>query len=151
MLTAHLETIAERLPELKEILPLHYRELALNQDKVSLDPQYEVYLSREKAGEVLFAALRESGRLVGYFIGFVSPGLHYKTCLTLIMDILYVHPDKRGGRGGKVLLDFVKQECKRRGVQRAFVGTKVHSDIGPFLESQGFELCERTYTMWLGD
>jgi len=150
MLTAQRESFAERLSELKTLLPLHYQELALNKDKVPLDPQYDIYIAREKMGEVMFITLREAGVLVGYFIGFVAPGLHYRTCLTLTMDILYVHPDKRKSGGGSVLFDFVKKEAIRRGVQRWFVGTKVHSDISPFLEKQGFDLCEKTYTMWLG-
>lgn len=151
MLTAQRECFADRLDELKVLLPLHYKELALNQDKVPLDPQYDIYIARERNGEVMFITLREAGALVGYFIGFVAPGLHYRTCLTLTMDILYVHPEKRMNGGGKVLFDFVKQEAQRRGVQRWFVGTKVHADIGPFLEKMGFELCEKTYTQWLGD
>jgi len=150
MLTAQLESFAERLDELKPLLPLHYNELALNKEHVPLDPQYDIYIARERAGELMFVTLRKAGALVGYFIGFVAPGLHYKTCLTLIMDILYVHPDERKAGGGTVLFDFVKNEAKRRGVQRWFVGTKVHADIGPFLEKQGFDLCERTYVMWIG-
>lgn len=150
MITAHIESFAERLEELKALLPMHYQELALNKDKVPLDPQYDIYLARERAGELMFVTLREAGALVGYFIGFVAPGLHYRTCLTLTMDIMYVHPDKRQCGGGSILLDFVKTQARLRGVQRAFVGEKVHAPIGGFLESQGFELCERTYTMWLG-
>lgn len=150
MLTAIPESFEQRLAELKPLLPLHYRELALNQNKVPLDPNYDLYILRERAGEVMFIALREAGALVGYFIGFVAPGLHYRTCLTLTMDIMYVHPDKRKTGGGTVLMDAVKSEAERRGVQRAFVGEKVHAPIGGFLESQGFELCERTYTAWWG-
>jgi hypothetical protein len=32
-------------------------------------------------------ALRERGELVGYFVGFVAPRLHYPRTLTFIMDI----------------------------------------------------------------
>jgi GNAT superfamily N-acetyltransferase len=150
MMTAQKECFAERLSELKVLLPMHYRELALNQDHVPLDPQYDIYIARENLGELMFIVLREAGEMIGYFIGFVAPGLHYRTCLTLTMDILYVHPERRKAGGGVVLFDAVKAEAKRRGVQRAFVGEKVHAPIGKFLEAQGFELCERTYTAWLG-
>jgi GNAT superfamily N-acetyltransferase len=150
MITAQVESFVEHLEELKTLLPLHYEELALNKDMVPLAPQYDIYITRERLGELMFITLREHGIMVGYFIGFVAPGLHYKTCLTLTMDILYVHPEKRKTGGGTMLFDFVKMEAQRRGVQRWFVGTKVHADIGQFLEKQGFGLCERTYTMWLG-
>lgn len=151
MITALKESFEATLAELKPLLPIHWKELALQQDKVPLDPNFDLYILRERAGEVMFITLRESGALIGYFIGFVAPGLHYRTCLTLIMDIMYVHPDKRQSGGGTILFEEVKAEAKRRGVKRAFVGEKVHAPIGPFLEAQGFELCERTYSLWMGD
>lgn len=153
MITAALESFTERLAELKPILPLHYEELALDRDKVPLDPQYEHYVARENLGELMFVTLREAGQLIGYFIGFVAPGLHYRTCLTLHMDIFYLVPQHRGKKGGMVLFDFVKQEAKRRGVQRWFVGNKEHSKVHAteLFQALGFEHVESTYSMWLGD
>jgi N-acetylglutamate synthase-like GNAT family acetyltransferase len=66
------------------------------------------------------------------------------------MDILFLRKDKRGGRGGVILLKAVKAELKRRGVDRWFVGTKVHMDISPLFEAMGFEPVEKTYSMYLG-
>lgn len=151
MLTAHVENLTERLEELKPLFPLHWEELALNKDKVPLDPQYHVYLERDARGGVIFVTLRDKGELVGYFVGFVAPGLHYQTCLTCHMDILYLRKDKRGGRGGLILLKAVQAELKRRGVQRWFVGTKAHMDIGRLFEAMGFTHVETTYSMWMGD
>lgn len=151
MLTAHVENLTERLEEMKPLFPLHWEELALNQDKVPLDPQYHVYLERDARGEVLFVTLRDAGELVGYFVGFVAPGLHYQTCLTCHMDILYLRPDKRGGRGGITLMKEVIAEMKRRGVQRSFVGTKAHKDIGRLFEALEYKHVETTYSLWLGE
>lgn len=151
MLTAHVENLTERLEELKPLFPLHWEELALNKDKVPLDPQYHVYLQRDARGEVLFVTLRDKGELVGYFVGFVAPGLHYQTCLTCHMDILYLRQDRRGAMGGVTLMKAVKDEAKRRGVQRMFVGHKTHMNIGPLFERLGFEHVESTYSTWLGD
>lgn len=151
MITCHLESFEERLPELQALLPLHYRELALNQDKVPLSPQYQVYIERERQGGLVFATLRDAGELVGYFIGFIAPGLHYSTCLTCTMDIFYVRPDKRAGRCGINLFRFVQAELKRRGVQRWFVGSKMHKDASALFKYLKFAPCETYYTMWLGD
>lgn len=150
MITAHVESFERRLPELKPLLPLHYQELALDKDKVPLDPQYDLYVERERLGQVLFVTLRQAGELIGYFIGFIAPGLHYKTCLTCTPDIFYVHPEHRGNKAGFILFDAVEKELRRRGVQRWFVGAKVHFDASWMFERLGFERVEVTYSKWIG-
>lgn len=151
MITILQESLAERLDELMPLLPLHFAELALNQDKVPLDPQYDVYLEREQRGELLFHVVRDNGTLIGYFIGFVAPGLHYKTCMTLIMDIFYVHPDHRGSSTGYKLFKSVEADAKARGVQRMFVGSKVHLDASWLFERLGYDKVETFYSHWLGE
>ncbi|CAB4168702.1 NAT_SF domain containing protein [uncultured Caudovirales phage] len=152
MITVQFESFEERLEELRPLLPLHYAELALNQDKVPLSPQFDIYIQREKAGQVLFATLRDAGRLVGYFIGFIAPGLHYSTCLTCTMDIFYVHPDIRGnGLPGIKLFRAVEKELKRRKVQRFYVGSKTQADASALFERMDFERVEVYYSKWIGD
>ncbi|WP_242176575.1 GNAT family N-acetyltransferase [Pseudomonas sp. MONT-RG-20F-20-E-7-02] len=151
MITVMAETLAERLEELKPMFPLHFAELALNQDKVPLDPQYEIYLERERRGEVMFHVVREEGQIIGYFVGFVAPGLHYQTCLTLILDIFWIHPGHRGNAAGYKLFKSVEADAKARGVQRMFVGSKVHLDASWLFERLGYEKVETYYSTWLGD
>ncbi len=105
MIIACVENLTEHLEELKSHFPQHFIELALNQNQVPLDPQYDEYLRRDAAGMVLFVALREAGAIIGYYVGFVAPGLHYKTCLTLTTDIFYLDPDRRGSEGSLHRLD----------------------------------------------
>ncbi len=151
MITAQIESFSERLEEFKPLFPLHWQELALNKDKVPLDPQYDIYIEKEFQGQLLFVTLRELGKPVGYFIGFIAPGLHYKTCLTCTMDIFYVHPEKRGGRAGIKLFKFVEQELRRRGVDRWFVGSKCHMDASWLFEYLNFEKVEIYYSKWIGE
>jgi N-acetylglutamate synthase-like GNAT family acetyltransferase len=151
MITFHIELFEDRLAELQVLLPLHYSELALNQDKVPLTPQFNVYIERERRGELIFVVAREEGAMIGYFIGFIAPGLHYQTCLTCTMDIFYVHPDKRTGTTGLKLFRFVEAELKRRGVQRWFMGSKVQADASALFERVGASKVEVYYSKWLGE
>lgn len=151
LVTAQVESLTERLEDLKGFFPKHWEELALNRDKVPLDPQYPIYLARDARGEVLFVTLRKAGELIGYFVGFVAPGLHYQTCLTLTMDIFWVHPEHRNGSAGIRLFREVEREAKRRGVQRWFAGSKCHADASVLFEFLGFERVEIYYSKWLGD
>lgn len=151
MITFQVERLSDELENLKPVFPQHWEELALNKDKVPLDPQYDVYLQREALGQVMFICGRSVGEIVAYFVGFVAPGLHYKTCLTLQMDIFYVKPEFRGSMAGVKLFRFVEQEAKNRGVQRMFVGSKMHKDASWLFERLKYTEVEKFYTKWLGD
>jgi hypothetical protein len=160
MISVCAERLSDCLEELKPLFDPHWEELALDKDKVALDPQYEVYLERENRGEVLCVVVREGGRIIAYFVGFVAPGLHYKTCLTLTMDLFWVAPDFRQDDSlGAVelelvcntLFDQVKKEALNRGVERVFYGSKLHRDVGAMFERMGMVEVERYYSAWLGD
>lgn len=151
MITIMLESFEERVEELKPLLPLHYEELALNKDKVPLSPIWQTYFDMERQGQLIFAVVRDKGELIGYFIGFIKPHLHYSTCLTCTMDIFYIHPDYRGNRTGLKLFQFVEKQLKKRGVQRWFVGSKLHKDCSSLFEYLKFNPVEKYYSKWLGD
>ncbi|MHA3059908.1 GNAT family N-acetyltransferase [Acinetobacter sp. ANC 4636] len=151
MITAHVESFEQSLPYLKPLLPVHYQELALNQDKVPLSPQFDKYIAAERRGELLFVVLRNAGEMIGYFIGFISPALHYSTCLTCQMDIFYVHLDHRGNGAGFQLFKFVEDQLKKRKVQRMFVGSKMHKDASWLFEKLGYKPVETYYSTWLGE
>lgn len=150
MITAVPEPFMSQVEELKPLLPLHWEELGIYKDKQPLDPFWEAYDSLEKAGQLLYVPLRNHGALVGYFIGTITPGLHYRQTLTCRMDICFVTPPHRG-EAGRYLFDAVKGELKRRGVQIWWVGSKDHHPIEGFYEALGFERQETHFAMWIGE
>lgn len=151
MLTAQPEEFAPFLEEVKPLLPAHYSELALNQDRVPLSPQFDEYLRRDSLGMVMAVTVRDAGELVGYFVGFIAPGLHYSTCLTLHLDIFWIRPDHRGQKGGFLLFKAVEAEAKRRGVQRLFVGSKTHLPADFLFEKLGYTKVETVWSAMLED
>jgi GNAT superfamily N-acetyltransferase len=151
MITCAVESFSQSIDELKKVIPMHYEELALNKDKVPLSPQWDIYKRRDAMGEVLFVVMREAGEMIGYFIGFIAPGLHYSTCMTCTMDIFYIRPDKRGsGLPGIRLFKAVEEELKRRGVKRWFVGSKTKADASALFERLKFDRVEVYYSKWIG-
>lgn len=149
MITCAVELFPPFLEEVKPILPAHYKELALWQDKVPLDPDYDAYLKMDAAGQVLLIAARKDGELIGYFIGFIRRHIHYKSWLVCGMDIFYVLPEHRGGVGKK-LFRAVEAECKRRGIQTLIVGSKMHKDASYLFDQLGYQEVERFYQCWTG-
>lgn len=139
----------------EEILLEHWEELALDKDRPEghLAPQFEVYLERDRNGELVCMVMRnEAGELVGYFIGFLAPGLHYKHCLTCTMDIFYVRPKFRHNQMAVVrLFRATERELRSRGCLRWFVGTKLHKDVGRLFEALKFEPADQYWSKWLGD
>jgi hypothetical protein len=153
MITAHVEPFMSQVEELKKLLDGHYDELALNKDKVPLSPQWNIYDHHEQEGRLVYVTLRDRGELIGYIISIIAPGLHYSTCLTSHMDILFVRPDRRdaSAKGVLMMIDTLEHELRRRGVQRWFMGTKLHKDIGAIFRRRKFEAVEMTYTKWIGE
>lgn len=152
MITIQHESFETCLEELKPLLYGHWRELAANQDKVPLSPNFDIYINLEHQEKLIFTTLREDGELKGYFIGFILSSPHYSTCLDCKMDIFYVHPSVRGqGLPGLKLFREVEKELKHRGVQRWYVGSKVKADATALFERLGFEPIEVYHSKWIGD
>lgn len=154
MLTAQVESLTDGLAEIKPLLPRHYEELSLHKDRgVQLDPLYDRYLMKDAVGEVLYVTLRKQGELVGYFVGFIGPALHYASCVTLHSDIYYVVPEHRGDGGGAILFDAVRKEAKRRGARYWMSGDKEHAHLHAdrLHMMMGFQKIENVFGLWLED
>lgn len=158
-LTCCIERLVDVLEELKPHFDPHWQELALDQAHVPLDPQYGVYLQRDAQNEVLCVILREKGAIRGYFVGFVCPGLHYQSTLTLTHDISWLHPNLRGidslgeleeEMALEMIYEVALKEARRRGVQRVYFGTKLHKNIGRLYERLGLVEVERYFSAWIG-
>jgi len=151
VIIAQAEPYATFVVDAKHLYPAHYEELALDKDKVPLDIDYERYEALDAANILLVVTLRDEGRLVGYFMGFLMPHLHYRTCLTMAMDIFWTHPDIRGGMEGVRLFREVEQEAKRRGAHRLYYGSKLHKDCSRLFDYLKMTPVETYYSKWIGD
>lgn len=160
LITCQVEDWATFIREAQPLLTQQWEELAQHKDKAPLDPDFSIYVEREKRDELLVVTARENGIMVGYFLGFIAPALHYKTVLTLTMDIFWLEPSVRAIDSldrmeaemlGKELFDTVVLEAKRRGVKRPYFGTKVHKDAHVLFESLGLVEVERYYSGWWGE
>ncbi len=151
MVTATPESFIDTVDELRELVDAHWEKLALNKDQVPLAPRWDVYFDRERAGELMFIPLRDQGVMVGYWIAFIAPGLHYKTCLTAQMDIWNVMPGYETPKSIMTLMKAVEREYERRGVQRSFVGEKLHKPCGKLYKAFGYEPIETHWSKWFGD
>jgi hypothetical protein len=135
------------LTEMRELFDDHWREVALDHDAIKLEPDYLTYEMMARIGMLHLVTARDSGRIVGYHLSLIHPHLHYKSSLTAFTDVFYLRPDYRTGMTGYKLLKFFVTSVQERKVQKIYMMTKLHRDIGPILERMGFKPIERVYSM----
>jgi GNAT superfamily N-acetyltransferase len=136
------------LAEFERIFPEHYEELCVTKD-FPLSPDYDAYRRLANAGLLRTVTCRANGELVGYIVFYITPHLHYSTCLTATEDIYYVKKEYRKGRVGIKLFQYAEQVLKERGVQRIIMHTKVHLDNSRLFEYLGYKWTDKIFTKML--
>lgn len=137
--------------DVRELIQRHWEDIALNQDKIKLNPNWEGYAELDRAGMLRFFTARQDGELIGYFLLIVSRSLHYKDHLFANNDILFLHPDHRKGTAGLRLIRFAEQSLRDEGVSLMNVNTKIHAPFDVIMQRMGFNLIERIYSKYLGE
>lgn len=152
MITAQIETIEACLPELLQLWPDHWRELALFQDRIPLKPQISEYVARNRAGTLFLATIRNNGWMAGYFICQVNPGMHYGDTLTGTTDIFWIAPEYRDRGMFLPLYRCVERELRRRGVSAFYCGHKAKTTLSldKLLPLLGFVPADHYYLKWIG-
>jgi GNAT superfamily N-acetyltransferase len=135
------EQVGDVIEEIKPLLALHWREIAHYQD-IALDPDWEFY---RRAPAVRVYTARLDGELIGYGVFFLAPNRHYKQSIQAVQDILFLHPDHRGGRTGYRLIKFCDEQAKAEGAQAIYHHVKSAHDFGPLLGALGYELVDLIY------
>ena len=137
--------------EAKELIQLHWEEIALNKVSIKLNPDWKAYEFLEKEGKLKVFTARDDGNLVGYFVVLVGTNLHYKDHVFAENDVLYLHQDYRKGYTGIKLIKFAEKCLKDDGVSIIKVNTKVHKPFDIIMDRLDYNLIERVYTKYLGD
>jgi GNAT superfamily N-acetyltransferase len=137
--------------EIKPLLNSHWEEIALNKDKIKLNPDWEVYQSLEDQSKLRIFTARDEGELVGYFVVVVGVNMHYKDHLFASNDIIYLSPEHRKGFTGIKLIKFAEKCLKDDGVSVLTINTKVHQPFDRLMDFLKFRKVERVYSKYLGD
>lgn len=137
--------------EVDELFYKHWEEIALNKDKIKLNPDWSFYETVYLAGNLGIYTARAGEKLVGYFVVIARPHPHYKDHLFAVNDIIFIDQEYRKGLVGYKLIKFVENDLKKMGVSVLAVNTKVHKPFDSVLERLGFENTERLYTKYIGE
>jgi len=156
-MTAHVpnmvfavEPFSLAYPEAKELLVLHWDEIAPYKDVLTINPDLQMYATLEKAGKLCVITARNMGRLIGYVVMMLHAHHHYAHVLSATEDIHFLHPAYRKGSAGLRLIAAAEAEMTRRGAQVMFLRTKVAHDHGKLFERLGFAAQDVVYSKRIG-
>lgn len=147
MIKFAVEPFSEMYEEMRAYLLMkHWEELALDRDKISLSFNWDLYLAMEKSNSLHVLTVRDGARLVGYFVAFVFPHLHYAEAgIMAHTDVYYLLPEYRTGNGAKMFCE-LERTLIQRGVIKIYLSTKVHADHGALFERLGYKQSDKVYT-----
>ncbi len=149
-----LGDIARELPSLFE---MHHKELAVDQDKAPLDPDWDRFFNYELCNQLFILTVRDGPALVGYMFNIVGPHLHKKSTRWAHIDMYWLLPAYRVGWTGVRM--FVENELmlKGFGVKKVTSIEKAHfaNDRGRrnalIYKRLGYMVEDIAYAKWIGD
>jgi hypothetical protein len=138
MLSYQVETFDQVVPDIHELIKLHYDEIALHKEAIPLDPDWDRYKNLENLDMLFIATVRDEGKLVGYSVFFITRHMHYNSTLMASNDILYLHPDYRHGMSGIKLIKFSESQLKKLNVTKVLWHIKFQKDFRKILYRMGY-------------
>lgn len=96
---------------------MHSLELTQDKELQVLDPDWDMYRLGTDLGKLFTLEARVDGKLVGYSANVLQHHPHYKGLLVSSNDVLFLHPDYRGGSVGGRLILATERAAKERGAR----------------------------------
>ena len=144
-----LESLSKVRREIEPLLEEHWKEIALNKDKIKLNPDWRAYADLDSIHALRIYTARKDGKLMGYFVVIVSKSLHYRDHLFANNDIIFLTKPARKGLTGVKLIKFALDSLEAEGITKVHINTKAHQPFDAILERLGFEEIERVYSLML--
>jgi hypothetical protein len=128
----------------------HYLEIARDQDRIPLDPDWDKYDALDAThGLLIITARTEWGELKGYVFAFVGTHIHYKSTMCAFLDLYWLEMDARQGWNGVQMFRETERIMRELGIQKIFGMTKAHKDVGLIFQRLGWDQAETAYTKWI--
>lgn len=141
-------TIAE---EMKPLLMQQWEEIALDQDQIAFNPDYELYERLDAEGSLQISTVRRGNVLAGYYVNVLRSHPHYKDKLFSFLDIYYVLPGYREGPVGLRLFMFMEDAMRLAGAVELISISKTHIPTDKLFRRLGWRETGTTYTKLLKD
>ena len=151
MISYQEESFYDVIDEIKPLLEKHWEEIAIYKDKIKLNPNYDQYKVLQDNGMMHIATARDDEKLVGYFITFIVPNLHYQHIKTASNDILFLAPEYRKTLVGYGMIKFAVQKLSEMDIDIISIHEKKEHSLAPVMKRLKFEHKENTYMKYVGE
>jgi len=138
MIKFNIEKYSQVNEDIKELIKLHYDEIAVDKDVIPLDPDWDRYKNLCETNVLTIVTARDEGKLVGYSIFFITNHLHYKSTKYANNDLLYLHPDYRRGTTGIKLIKASEKFLLDKKVDKILWHIKFNKDFRILLHRLGY-------------
>lgn len=146
------ESLTQVRREIEPLLKQHWEEIALNKEKIKLNPDWKQYGRLDAMNALRFYTARSDGKLVGYFVVIINKNMHYQDHLFATNDIIFLAESHRKGTAGIKLIKYAEEKLRAEGVSVMVINTKEHQSFDKVLERLEFNLTEKVYSKcFLGD
>lgn len=150
-ITYQVEPLVDFLDELAPLLAAHYEEVAMYKEHVKLDPDYDKYLALDKAGVLHCVTVRDAGKIIGYFLSFIHPHIHYQESVYAVNDILYLDPEYRGTDVAVKMFMFAEEQLKAEGVDVMVLHMKTSLPFEGLAKFLHYDKAEYNYSKYIGE
>lgn len=154
-LTLQWERFSPIVKQFPPVFKEHWREIALDQDQIPLEPNYDLYLNADLVGVLQVLTVRFGVLLVGYVFTMVGPALHYNSTIMAEVDMYWLDPAFRSGWTGVKMFTEVIRKMREVGAKKLFISEKIHFHnendrrVGLLLKRLGFAPVEIKHAMTL--
>jgi hypothetical protein len=151
-LTSQVEKFHEIARELPPLFERHYREIALDQKTIPLDPDWDRYFVLALSGNLVVTTARVDKTLVGYIFNLVGPHLHYRTTPHAEIEMFWLDPAYRGGAFALRWFRENEATLKKLGIKKVGVATKSGykgGRVGLIFKRLGYRPIETTWSKLL--
>lgn len=147
-MTFRLERWAEFWADAEPLINKHWEEIALHKDKIPLGFDVAKYQALEDSNLFYVMAVRDEQMvLVGYFLIFLMPHLHYMNAGPMAFtDIYWMEPSQRLGNAGIRLFIEAEKTMRELGAVKGYISCKAAHDKTRIFEALGWSLSDYSFT-----
>jgi GNAT superfamily N-acetyltransferase len=150
MITYQRERYNEVIEDIKPLLEEHYKEIALYQDHIELNPNYAMYEAMDQIESLHIYTARDDGKLIGYVVSFLQNHPHYMDHNYVINDILYVAPEHRHSEVAVELLEGLEKIMVEEGASVMTFHMKAYKTFETLMDFLGYDKAEFLYSKFIG-